>query len=146
MKKNFFYTTVQEEFSLLLSAVRSRSEAEIFALEKTCFSRHKTLCLHLLRDFITPFAREDLYEISAAIFAVFSTISALSESELCLAEQSVLLLSSDPFRLGEAALRRREELQSLWGDLSQRSAKEKAFCFALDRVAERLLVAAVKNA
>lgn len=146
MKKNYFYTTVQEEFSLLLSAVRCRSEQEISALKKTCFSRHKTLCLHLLRDFITPIAREDLYEISAAIFAVFSTVFPFPDAEYRLAEQSVLLLSSDPFRLDETRLRLREELKDLWGDLLQRSAKGKSFYFAMDHLAEKLLIAAIKNA
>ena len=146
MKKNYFYTTVQEEFSLLLSAVRTSSESEIETARKTCLFRHRGLCSHLLKDFITPIQRDDLYEISSSIFAVFSTLFPLSSPERTRAERSVLLLSSDPFRFDESTIRRREDLWNLWGDVSVLSPGGKECFFALDRVAERLLLAAVRNA
>ncbi len=145
MKKNYFYTTMQEEFSLLLSAVRAASKEEMETAQKTCFSRHKGLCLHLLRDFITPIQREDLYEISSAIFSVFPTVVSLSSAERILAEQSVLLLSSDPFRFDETSLRRRETLWEIWEERSSLSSGGRECFFALDRLAEKLFVAAVKN-
>ena len=146
MKKNYFYTTVREEFSLLLTAVRTSSESEIQSARKTCLFRHRGLCSHLLKDFITPIQRDDLYEISSSIFAVFSTLSHLSSVERNRAEQSVLLLATDPFRFDESMIRRREELWNLWGDVSALSPGGKECFFALDRVAERLLLAAVRNA
>ncbi len=146
MKKNYFYTTLQEEFSLLLKAARARSSSEIEALERTCFHRHKTLCIHLLRDFITPVAREDIYAVSQAIFSVFSTLSALSEPDRSRAEKSVLLLSTDPFRMDETPLRRREDLWDLWADSSRRTSSGERCFFALDLLAERLLLTAIRNA
>ncbi len=146
MKKNYFYATIQEEFALLLSAVRSRSAQETESLRTSCEHRHKGLCLHLLRDFITPMSREDLYGISAAILAVFSTLPALSDADRRVAEQSVLLLSTDPFRRDETPLRRRDDLQAFWKD-PPRNAPAARMCFsALDQLSERLLLAAIRNA
>ncbi len=146
MKKNYFYATLQEEFSLLLKATRTHSAEEVEDLKSTCYQRHKSLCLHLLRDFITPVDREDLYEISFSIFSVFSTVLPLSETERKIAEQSVLLLSCDPFRFDETPLRRREDLRDLWGEAFRCSPAAKTCFFALDTLAERLLVTAIKNA
>lgn len=146
MKKNYFYAALQEEFSLLLKATRTHSAEESENLKSTCYQRHKSLCLHLLRDFITPVDREDLYEISSAIFSVFPTVSALSDTDRKIAEQSVLLLSCDPFRFDETPLRRREDLRDLWGDCSRRSSAAQQCFFALETLAERLLITAIKNA
>ena len=146
MKKNYFYTTVAEEFALLLSACRTDDVQAIRALQTTCFQRHKSICLHLLRDFITPMEREDLYEISAKIFAVFATVFPLSSPERKLAEQSVLLLSVTPFRFDETPLRRRDDLWDVWGDVSRRSSSAQSCFYALDSLAECILIAAVKNA
>ena len=146
MNKNYFYATIQEEFSLLLQATKLADSEKIKELQETCYHRHKAFCLHLLRDFITPMDREDLYEISFAIFSVFSTLLPLSNMDRDRAEQSVLLLSCDPFRKDETPLRRREDLWDLWGDISGSSASVKACFFALDRLAERLLISAIRNA
>ena len=146
MKKNYFYTTVQEEFSLLLSATRTSSSGEIEQAQTVCFQRHKGLCSHLLRDFITPIQREDLYQISSAIFLVFPTLFGISSLQRRKAEQSVILLSCDPFRFDETALRRREELREIWGQSFANSSTGDSCFFALDRVAESLLLAAVRNA
>lgn len=146
MKKNYFYVILQEEFSLLLKATRADSSDQIEELKTTCFQRHKTLCLHLLRDFITPVSREDLYAVSSGILSVFSTISELSATDRNIAEQSVLLLSVDPFRFDETPLRRRDDLWDLWGDLSHRSVAARTCFSALDILSERLLITAIKNA
>ena len=146
MKKNYFYTIMQEEFSLLLKGTKTESSEEIQRLQETCYQRHKTLCLHLLRDFIAPVNREDLYEVSSAIFSVFPTLFPLSEKERKCAEQSVLLLSCEPFRLDETPLRRREDLWDLWGGRSGRSSTAQSCFSALDRVAQRLLITAIRNA
>ncbi len=146
MKKNYFYATIQEEFAFLLKATQTDSEEEIQRLQRACYQRHKSLCLHLLRDFITPVNREDLYEVSSAIFSVFPTLSSLCKTERKTAEQSVLLLSCDPFRPDETPIRRREDLWDLWGSSVGRSSPAQACFSALDRVAERLLITAVRNA
>lgn len=146
MKKNYFYAIMQDEFSLLLKGTQTESSSEIQRLQEVCYQRHKTLCLHLLRDFITPVNREDLYEVSSAIFSVFSTLFSLSYKERKCAEQSVLLLSCDPFRLDETPLRRREDLRDLWGDLSGRSSAAQACFSSLDQIADRLLITAIRNA
>lgn len=146
MKKNYFYAIIQDEFSLLLKGTQTESSTEIQRLQETCYQRHKTLCLHLLRDFITPVNREDLYEVSSSIFSVFSTFFHLSWTERRCAEQSVLLLSCDPFRLDETPLRRREDLWNLWSDLSGQSSAAQSCFSALDQVAQRLLITAIRNA
>ncbi len=146
MKKNYFYAIIQEEFSLLLSACRTENAQEIHDLQTTCFQRHKSICLHLLKDFITPIEREDLYEVSSKIFAVFSTLFSLSASERKCAEQSVLLLSATPFRFDETPLHRREDLWDLWENSSRRSPNAQTCFYALDSLAETLLIAAIKNA
>ncbi len=146
MKKNYFYATLQEEFSLLLKAARTDSHEEIERLKETCYQRHKSLCLHLFREFITPVDREDLYAISSSIFSVFSSVFLLSATERKIAEQSVLLLSCAPFRFDETPLRRREDLWDLWGEIPRRSPAAQRCFFALDTLAERLLITAIKNA
>lgn len=146
MKKNYFYAIIQEEFSLLLAACRTENAQEIHDLQTTCFQRHKTLCLHLLKDFITPIEREDLYAVSSKIFAVFSTLFSLSPSERKSAEQSVLLLSASPFRFDETQLRRREDLWDLWENSKRRSPNAQECFYAMDCLAESFLIAAVKNA
>ncbi len=146
MKKNYFYTTVGEELSLLLSAVRSRDDDEISALRHSCAARHTALCRRLLTDFITPVEREDLYEISKGILAVFSSLSGLSAAEAGVAEQGVMLLSAAPFRFDASVLRRREEWERLCASVPHPSPAG-ASCFrALDRLCEILIVTAVKNA
>ncbi len=146
MKKNYFYATMQEEFSFLLKGTQTDSAEEIQRLQRACYQRHKTLCLHLLRDFITPVNREDLYGVSSAIFSVFSTLFSLSKEERKCAEQSVLLLSCDPFRMDETPLRRREDLWNFWGEISRRSSAAQSCFSALDQIAERLLITAIRNA
>lgn len=146
MKKNYFYTTVQEEFSLLLKATQTSLKEEIERLQIVCYQRHKTLCLHLMRDFITPIAREDLYAVSWGICSVFRSLLSLNETDRGLAEKSVLLLSAEPFRFDETPLRRREDLWDIWGDPFRRSDASQECFFSLDRLSERLLLAAVRNA
>jgi hypothetical protein len=146
MKKNYFYAIIQEEFALLLAASRTENLQEIHDLQNTCLQRHKSVCVHLLKDFITPMQREDLYAVSSKIFAVFSTLFRLSSSERKCAEQSVLLLSATPFRFDETPLRRREDLRDLWKNTPHHSPNAQACFYALDSLAESLLIAAIKNA
>ena len=146
MKKNYFYTTIQEEFSLLLKATQTSFKEEIERLQIACYQRHKALCLHLMRDFITPIAREDLYAVSWGICSVFQSLFSLTEEDRKLAEKSVLLLSAEPFRFDETPLRRREDLWDVWGDPFRRSSTSRECFFSLDSLSERLLLAAVRNA
>lgn len=146
MKKNYFYATVGEEFSLLLSALRARNEGEIFSHRQACVARHTALCRRLLTDFITPVEREDLYAVSKGILAVFSSISGLSDRERTAAEQGVMLLSAAPFRFDASVLRRREELERIFASVSHPSSAGKDCFRALDRLCEIFIVTAVKNA
>mgnify|MGYP005612492221 CR=1 FL=1 len=149
MKKNFFYANLQEQFSLLNRAVLSEDGSEIVALQKNCYDRHKTLCLHLLRDFITPVDRKDLYGISSAILTVFSALTSvfrLSSEERKMLDRCVKLLAADPFRFDEEVLRRREAMQVQFSALTHPSAAVQTCFSALDAVAEQLLLTAVGNA
>lgn len=149
MKKNYFYANLNEQFSLLESAVLVLEKEEVSRLYKVCCERQKALCRHLLRDFITPVARENIYAISAAILNVFPLLSQASwgsAEEKKMLEQSVLLLSADPFRFDESALRRIESLHAIWGDLSFCSEPARLCFSALDNIAEALLLTAIENA
>ncbi len=146
MKKNYFYATINEEFSLLRIAVTASSKEEIFQAQRHCSQRHQSLCLRLFRDFITPLDRKDLYALSDGILEVFPTLFSLTNGEKSELEPSVSLLSSDPFRLDVSALHRREEFLSLWQPVPLSGQTLFPAYRALNRLSKTLLLTALNNA
>lgn len=145
MKKNFFYSNIQNQFFLLSQAVCGDGPEFLPRLQSACEAECDLLCRRLFSEFITPLPREDLYEISFRILRVFSTVSGLSFSFREQASAALSLLSCDPFCRGDAALARRKKYLALWEDCP-RSASEKACLERLGELEESLFRIALKNA
>lgn len=147
-KKNYYFETLQGQLNSLSDAVASRGSARSSVgadFLETAYSRHRTLCIRLIRDFITPIERQDLYFLSQDILDAFSVIAAavLSEKEMGELKGCSDALADAPFVFDESAVRRE--------DLFRR----KAACFrsdagircfeALHRISRRLLAVAVAS-
>ncbi len=148
MSKNYFYATLGEELSLLKKAVDVKSVSEIENLSHLCRDRHFSLSLRLLREFVTPVNREDLYRISALICSCVSSLKSaisLSDAERNVLRNAVSLLQGESFRFDETTLRRRQELDLLWDQIS--GSPSFTVCrLALESLAEGYVVTALKNA
>lgn len=145
MKKNYFYAILNEELSLLLQGARSRSSAERERLFSLCKQKHERLTRRLMREFITPVNREDLYRVSLAVCDAFLPIkSTVSSQEQSLIEQAATVLASASFPLNESVLDREKELSDLWeGTPVSREGKDcrAAFC----TVMHAMILTVLKN-
>ena len=146
MKKNYFYAILKEELSLLLQGARTRSSAEREHLFFLCKQKHERLTRRLMREFITPVNREDLYRLSLAVCNAFLPIkSTVSSQEQSLIEQSATVLASVSFPLNESVLDREKELVGLWEKCPvSREGKlcREAFCAVL----HAMVLTVLKNA
>ncbi len=146
MKKNYFYTTIAQEFSLLLATLDPKGETEVHDAYRRCLDCHKTLSLHLFRDFITPADRGDLYSLSLGILEVFPTLFSLPLSEKSKILPSVRLLSATPFRFDESALQRRTDFLALWQPVPAPGSSLFPTYNALNHLSQVLVLMALKNA
>lgn len=67
MKKNYFYTAIQEELSLLRNIAFGKSRSEVTASGVSLLRCHESFMRRLFREFITPLDRKDLYAVSRSI-------------------------------------------------------------------------------
>lgn len=145
MKKNYFYAILTQELSYLRQGVLSRSSEDRERLFSLCKQKHEALTRRLMREFVTPVNREDLYGISIAVCdAFFSLKSTISPQEQPMIEQAATLLTSIPFPLNESVLDHRESLEKVWeGRPLSREGKQCRVAF--DEVMRAMILTALKN-
>lgn len=144
MKTNFFYATITKELSHLCCAAEMLTSEAVRKESISCQSLHKTLCLRLFRDFITPMSRNDLYAVSSAILAVFSPLascvgSSEGERERIFRAASLFL----PLRWDESILAVEEELLHIFPEEIQ--GRRSPFCASAFIHLSRVMIGASLN-
>jgi len=147
MKKNYFFSALQEELDLLRKGILTGGMPELRTLTVRCSAVHEALCRRLFREFVVPLDRGDLFLISQGICRVFFGLSNLhgwgEENQETMMEAVGLFT---PLPLGESALSVAARCQ----DLALSAArKESCLCPFFDGMrvlSEAFLVAALHNA
>lgn len=144
MKKNYFYTVIQEELSLLRQGVCSRDASEVSACKRKVQQRHEAMTLRLFREFITPLDRQDLYEISRSVVEAFSPISNGFSASKALCD-AVEVLATEPLRLDSGILSRYDRFCAFRDQGG--GNREEVLCFrCLDQIFYAMIKAALGNA
>ena len=142
-RTNDYYRILTEEFDLTEAAAGNPPTDDACEL---CRQRHFHLCRRLLRDFITPLEREDLFRLSDVthrLCAFFASCDLPAGERRALAE-IFHDLRADAFRFDITAVRRVQSAETSLASLTL-SRKGEEGKGLLSEFARRLLETAVKN-